>query len=159
MRPRGVEERDLARLDRIGHVVDLEAGWLVALFGDLVGREQDVAPQGERVTAHAVVRHRQLPEQLRTGRLGHVENRVGHRRVFVRHVEDPSAVRRDLHGDALARIGRAAQVMIGDQSKILRNANGRQSGHWALLEATSGRLGKAPRLYERRRDRSTDPLA
>jgi hypothetical protein len=123
MRSGGVEEADLLRVHGIGDVIDLEARRMVAGLGDLVGLQQDVAAQAQRVAAHPVVRQRQLPDHLGIGRLGHVEDGEADRRVLVGEIHDPAPVAAELHRDAFAGVGMAADVAAPDQLQVVGEAH------------------------------------
>src|SRR5438093_944399 len=76
-----------------------------------------------------MVWERPLPEQLRVGRLGHVQDREIDRRVFVCDVEDAPPIGCNLHRDPLAGVWCAAKVMLRQQLEVVLDPNGRQSGH------------------------------
>jgi hypothetical protein len=103
-------------------VVDLEARGLAPGIVGLVGHQQDVAAHRQRVAAHAVVRQRLLPQHLRVGGLGHVEDRERRGAVLVGDIHIAAAVLH-LHGHAFAEVGRAAGGVLREQFQIVGDAN------------------------------------
>jgi len=124
---RQVEEGDRARLGRPGQVVHLDARRPLAGRVHLVGHDQQLAADGQRVRPHATVRQHGLGEQLRRPGIGDVEHAEVGRPPLVRQVEVAAAASFE-QGNALAAVAVAAQVVSAQVPHP--TAFHRLPGHW-----------------------------
>ena len=117
-RPRGVEPRHRPRAGGIGHVEDLEARRLHARTARLVGHDEEVADQVERVRAHLAVRQVALEDHARPPRLGHVDAGDVLRPGLVGQPQHTATVPRELDDHALAAVAEAVQGMVGEELHV-----------------------------------------
>jgi hypothetical protein len=128
VRPGRVEERDRARLARVGHVEELDAGRLRAGATRLVGHDQQIAHQVEVVRAHVAVGQIGLDDDRRLARIRHVHRGEVLRRRFVAEPQHAPPVARELDGHALAAVTEPAEVVVAQEPHVLREGTVRCHG-------------------------------
>ena len=120
VRPGGVEERDRARLARVGHVEELDSGRLHADPAGLVGDDQEVAHDVQVVRAHVAVGQIGLDDHRGLARIGHVHGGEVLGRRLVAEPQDPPAVAGELDGHALSAVAETAQIVVAQEPHLLR---------------------------------------
>ena len=118
VRPRGIEEGDGARAPGVADVEDLEPRRLEADPGRLVGDDEEVAGEIQRVRAHVGVRQVGLEDDRGLGGLRHVDGGDVLRRGLVGQPQHAPAVARELDHHALAHVAEAAEVGVGEQPHV-----------------------------------------
>ncbi len=115
---RAVEERDRARLLRVGDVEQLHAGRLQVLLLGLVGDRHDVSARLERVRAHVAGRQVGLADHFRLARIGDVHGGEVLRRALMREPHYAAAVRRDLQRHAFAHAAETVEHVVREQLEV-----------------------------------------
>src|SRR5262249_31408721 len=113
-----IEERDGAWTAGIRDVVDLESGRLRSSQARLVGDDEEIAHQIERVRSHLAMREVRLEDHLRRARIADVDR--GHilRRRLMSEPQYAAAVPRDLDDHALAAVAEAAEIVMGEEPHL-----------------------------------------
>ena len=111
MRPGRVEMGEFARMRRVRHVVDVEPGIGLARLGGLVRHDHGVAAQTERVAADIIRLCRDLRDQGRVFRMGHVQDAHAHGRGLMGKEQYPAAIRILLDRETFAALADTTEVV------------------------------------------------
>ena len=136
VRPRGVEECDGARMGGVPHVEHLEAGRGQADPARLVGDDEHVADEIERVRPHVAVRQLGLHDDCGIARLGHVHGGHVLRRGLMRQPQHAPAVAGELDAHAFANVPEAVELVVTQEPHVL--------GKIGLCHGDPSRLGMVP---------------
>src|SRR6267142_531103 len=120
VRPGGVEERDRARLARIGHVEELDARRLHANPARLIRDDQQIAHEVQVVGAHVAVGQIGLDDDRGLPWIRHVHGGEVLRRRLVAEPQHPPPIAGQLDGHALPAIAEAAQIVVAQEPHVLR---------------------------------------
>src|ERR671922_1264941 len=113
-----VEKTDAFRRRRVADVVDSHADARQSGLVRLVGDQQQVTKQRQRVRAQVRIRQIGLQYDLRVGQVAHVHSGEVFGSAFMRDPKDALTVRELLKSDAFAAVAKSIQVMMGNQLHV-----------------------------------------